>query len=442
MEKGIRCALAALIMAGLAGCPRATIDPPAAARPLVQGATAHFKMPATSDGATPLLLSQVGGFKDLAKLTPAAGLVPYEINVSFWSDGAKKHRWIALPPGKQIEFSAHGEWRFPVGTVFVKHFEWPAGPSEPQRRIETRVLVCGADGGVVGASYKWRSDGSDADLVTEPITTSINAEGNPPRAWYFPGTADCRVCHTPAAGGVLGVKTRQLNRPFGQTGENQLITWNRRGFLTSIPKPFDPEQFDKLASSKDASRTVEDRARSYLDVNCSNCHRPGGVAGNFDARYDTPLSHQNLIDGPVLIDLGLDRARVIAPHDVWRSIALARVETSDLTRMPPLAHETVDREGAELLRSWITSMPGLTVLEPPVIETRGGEYRGTLRVVIRHRDPGAAIRYTLDGSAPGMNAALYQGPIELKGPTTLRARAYKEGATRSIVVQETFIVND
>jgi uncharacterized repeat protein (TIGR03806 family) len=399
-------------------------------------------MPATREAAAPRLLSKVRVFSDLATLTPIPGLMPYDINVSFWSDGAEKHRWIGVPVGARIKFSADGEWTFPPGTVFVKNFELPADEVLPGRRavIETRVLVCGADGGVSGASYKWRDDGSDAELVNEAVTARVGSMSE--RTWYFPGRDDCRVCHTPAAGGVLGVKTRQINRPLGAGMENQLTMWDRRGLFEHGSGTIKPAELAKLSAAKDSRASIEERARSYLDANCANCHRPGGVAGNFDARYSTPLARQNLIDGPVLIDLGIDRARVISPHDVWRSIALARVETADLTRMPPLAHERVDREGAALLRNWIESLPGADVLAPPIIETKGGEYRKAVRVVLRHADDGAVIHYTLDGSAPGKSSPVYQGPIELTEPATLRARAYKEGATRSIIVQETFIVND
>jgi hypothetical protein len=34
----------------------------------------------------------------------------------------------------------------------------------------------------------------------------------------------------------------------------------------------------------------------------------------------------------------------------------------------------------------------------------------------------------------------YEKPIRLTGPTVLRARAYKDGFTRSITAQEVFIV--
>jgi mono/diheme cytochrome c family protein len=214
------------------------------------------------------------------------------------------------------------------------------------------------------------------------------------------------------------------------------------GLFRDAPEKIDPVHLPKLSAAADESASIEARARSFLDANCSNCHRPGGVAGNFDARFSTPLPRQNLVDGPVLIDLGLDRARVIAPRDPWRSIALARVETHDLTRMPPLAHQTVDEAGARLLRAWINSMPGPEVLAPPAITPGGGEYRGTLRVTLAHPDAKAAIHYTLDGSAPGKSSPVYTGTIELKEPTTLRARAYKDGVTRSVIVQETFVVND
>ena len=47
----------------------------------------------------PALLSQTGAFDDVRTLTPTAGLVPYDLNVPFWSDGAAKLRWVALPGG-------------------------------------------------------------------------------------------------------------------------------------------------------------------------------------------------------------------------------------------------------------------------------------------------------------------------------------------------------
>jgi len=219
-----------------------------------------------------------------------------------------------------------------------------------------------------------------------------------------------------------------------------LRTWNHLRLFTRTLSNGELAALPALAAANDASRSLEDRARSYLDANCSQCHRPGGTVANFDARYDTPLLDQALIDGPVLIDQGVDRPRVISPHDIWRSIAFMRVNSVGDIQMPPLARETIDTTGVNLLREWIDSMPGRPVLAPPLISPRGGTFEQPVEVSLSSDEPGAEIHYTLDGSVPGTSDPRYQGPIELSAATVLRARAYKDGFTRSIANQEVFIV--
>src|SRR5262249_39811468 len=69
----------------------------------------------------PPTLSGTGAFADTANLIPAAGVVPYELNVPFWSDGAIKSRWFSVPtPGDKIGFNANGNWNFPAGAVWIK----------------------------------------------------------------------------------------------------------------------------------------------------------------------------------------------------------------------------------------------------------------------------------------------------------------------------------
>lgn len=432
----------AIIAIAFAGCNRALpqSSPQAeASRPSVRPRP-YLNMPMRADGAVPRRLSEVGAFADTASLTPTAGLVAYDVNVPFWSDGAAKRRWIALPAGQTIRFAATGAWHFPPGTVFIKHFEIPAAAGHPARRLETRVLVRDAGGGVYGVTYRWRDDNRDADLVSDSITLPVPEAST--GKWYFPSSRDCRTCHTAVSGGVLGVKADQLNRPFESNGENQLTLWAREGLFASDAMPANPARYLRLATSDDRSRSLPDRARSFLDVNCANCHQPGGVAGYFDARFETPLESQHLIDGPVLINLGIDHARAIAPADVWRSMVLNRVETSAGTKMPPLAHLTFDPDGAALLREWIKSLPGRPVLPPPAIAPRGGEYSSAVMVTLQDEDLHCAIHYTLDGSLPLKSSPVYSQPIRLDGPTTLRARAFKDGMTTSIAVQETFIVGD
>jgi uncharacterized repeat protein (TIGR03806 family) len=408
----------------------------------------YLNMPQLADGKMPQLLSQTGAFSDVARLQTEPGLIPYDLIVAFWSDGARKSRWAAIPRGT-IAFSATGEWKFPNGTVFVKTFFLPTDVSAPQRerRLETRLLVRDSAGGVYGVTYKWRADGSDADLLPGALSENIavrSADGSThPQTWYYPSRQDCLTCHTARAGLVLGVKTRQMNHDFtypSGASRNELREWNSLGLFAPAITERELSALPALARADDASRSLEDRARSYLDANCSHCHRPGGTVANFDARYDTPLADQGLIDGPVLIDQGIDRPRVIAPHDIWRSIMFMRVNTVGDIRMPPLARETIDTGGVELLRQWIDSLPGRPVLAPPLITPNGGSFDGPTQVSLSSEEAGAQIRYTLDGSVPGTSDPLYEGPITLSAPTIVRARAYKEGFTRSITNQQVFVV--
>jgi len=413
---------------------------------------AFLNLPADERGAIPQRLSGTGAFRDTRNLKPSAALIPYDVNAPFWSDGASKRRWVAVPyeplgGGKAVRFARTGAWGFPAGTVFVKHFELATDETRPGmvRRLETRLLVCDPKGGVYGIGYRWRDDGTDADLVREGRTETFviaTSSGLRKQTWSFPGPNDCRQCHTPSAGGVLGVSTRQLNGdltyPTGVT-DNQLRTWNHLGLFEPRLEE-DISRFARLARPDDPGRSLEDRVRSFLDVNCAQCHRPGGVVADFDARYDTPLALQRLIGEPARINLAVDGARMIAPNDPWRSIVLARVNTLEPIKMPPLTHDLIDRDAVRLLQAWIKSLPGPTVVEPAAIQPKSGDYRRPVRVVLTHSDPDALIRYTLDGTAPGKSSPAYAGPFEVNRSTTIRARAYKPGFTRSITTQETLIL--
>jgi Chitobiase/beta-hexosaminidase C-terminal domain len=117
-----------------------------------------------------------------------------------------------------------------------------------------------------------------------------------------------------------------------------------------------------------------------------------------------------------------------------------RVNATGEIRMPPLARETIDEKGVALLRQWITSLPGRPVVDPPQISPAGGTYKTPVQVSLNVNEPGADIRYTLDGSTPTASDARYDQPLEITGPTVVRARAFKEGYTRSIASQAVFIV--
>ncbi len=311
----------------------------------------------------PRLLSQTTAFTNLATLAPAPGVMPYDVVQPLWSDGAEKRRWIAIPndgtpntAAERIGWSEDGNWTFPNGTVLIKHFEFPG------RRLETRFLVRGDDAIWYGFTYRWRLDGSDAELLPEaPLDETITVNGTT-RTWRFPGRGECASCHTEPAGRVLGVRTRQMNRDllYPATGRtaNQIVTLNRLGFFSPAVNEAALSGMLTARAQGDTTATLERRARSYLDVNCSHCHQPGTqVQASFDARLTTPPWFQNLINATPGNDLGIAGARLVKPADLNLSTIHRRTgSTAAGIAMPPLAKNIVDTAGLQLLSDWINSL--------------------------------------------------------------------------------------
>jgi uncharacterized repeat protein (TIGR03806 family) len=307
--------------------------------------------PPTGGDAAPALLSETGCVNPADARQAAQGLIPYEINAPFWSDGAVKQRWLALPDGARITIGANGDWDFPIGSVLMKTF------AIGSRLVETRLLMRRADGWG-GVSYAWNDQQTDATLVRGGAVRDIDSQ-----QWIFPSEAECSACHTVAAGGALGLETAQLNRAltYPQTGRtaNQLSTLSHIQALT--PPITNPETQDALADPADADAALDERARAYLHTNCAQCHRPNGpTPSSMDLRYTTAFSATGACDVPPQNgDLGLgESARLIAPGDAARSILVHRMQRRDANGMPPLASTIVDDAGVALLTEWINGMSG------------------------------------------------------------------------------------
>ncbi len=367
----------------------------------------------------PKLLSETGLFKDLKTLKPNKGLVPFEVNSPLWSDRAVKHRWIGLPAGQKIRGEMKGPWEFPVGTVFVKHFELslderkeelgvnsqesggknPATGVENQQledgeknvkdgkqltekdlpkmldpkigkmhRLETRILVRDAKRGYYAATYRWNDDETDAQLVEHSETEDIeycDAHGqSQQQTWLYPGRFECMTCHNPQANFVLGFSAKQLNRDVKISGRkiNQLRRFIDAGMFEDEPKNSVLKKLPRLVSLDDPHASVELKVRSYLDSNCSHCHRPHRYAGRWDGRIEKPLDKQKIVNQTaIMLAFGDPDAKVVRPGDLEHSYLYQRMKTDSPTmRMPPLGRYVVHEDAVKLIKQWIESLPPAT----------------------------------------------------------------------------------
>jgi uncharacterized repeat protein (TIGR03806 family) len=316
---------------------------------------------ATTPTSYPATLSATGLFADLSDLSPSPGLVPYEVNLPFWSDHAIKRRWMVVPDGaSQFTWSKDGLWTLPTGTIWVKHFdmEMQRGVPASKKRIETRLLVKNGSG-AYGVSYRWNEAGTEASLVEDAgvnFTLDVTDGGNfVPQTWRIPSRAECMICHTNQAGHALSFNTRQLNLSGDMLGfaGNQLTTLQQQGYLSN--NPGSPNLLPRHLRPTEAAYSLEARVRSYLAVNCSYCHKSGGTApGSWDGRPELTLTQTNLVNGNAS-NAGSDPLnKLVVPGDTAHSIILHRMAvTGGFTRMPPIGSNVIDSANVTLLTNWI-----------------------------------------------------------------------------------------
>ncbi len=100
-----------------------------------------------------------------------------------------------------------------------------------------------------------------------------------------------------------------------------------------------------------------------------------------------------------------------------------------------------DANGDTVTRTYTLNVT-LPPVAAPTFSPSGGTYTSIQSVSLASATPGAAIRYTLDGSVPtGTNGNVYAGPIELSASAVLRAVATKAGMADSAVTSATYTIN-
>lgn len=308
--------------------------------------------------AFPRKLSQTGLFSQIRGHKIEPGVIPYEINAPFWSDGAHKERFLAMPPTAKITFDERADqgWQFDDGAVTVKSFSLDLEEGNPASRkyIETRVVVK-QDNHWVGYSYLWNDDQSDATLVaaagldkTYKIKESSGAIRQ--QKWHYPSRNECMFCHSRAAGFVLGLTTGQMNRA------NQLKQYEQWGLFS---KPLPAKDLPAYPDPFDTKADINHRVKTYLQVNCAMCHvNDGGGNSPMELGYRTPMAKAGIVAvEPTHETLGIDGAKLINPGAPDRSVLFRRITRRGQYQMPPTSTNRVDTAGAKLIEEWIRQLP-------------------------------------------------------------------------------------
>ncbi len=327
----------------------------------------------------PRLLSQTGLFANTKNHEPAAGVIPYSVNSPLWSDGAHKERFIAVPGDNQVEYHPTDAWKFPEGSVLVKTFalDLEPGNAQSRRRLETRLLHIEQDHWR-GYTYVWKEDQSDAELLdargankTFVVKDATAPGGQREQVWHFPSRSECTLCHTMPAKFVLGLNTPQMNRDhkYGTVQANQLDTLDHIGMFTKrVSDYYDRKDAatgkvtssprERLVDPHDAMATINDRARSYLHVNCADCHiRWGGGNALFQLQYTLPLEATGTINTLATHgDFGIPGAKILVPGDAEKSLLWHRMRITERGRMPHVGSNVVDRPAVELIKKWISEL--------------------------------------------------------------------------------------
>ncbi|XUU60773.1 SO2930 family diheme c-type cytochrome [Erythrobacter sp. HA6-11] len=316
-------------------------------------------------------------------------VTPYDLNSALFTDYAHKLRTVWLPAGQAAQYDAETVFDFPVGTVISKTFYYPRSdgaelslePDQSAQRlsagfvladvqlIETRLLVHRKEGWLA-LPYVWDADQNDAVLKRTGDAqrlSLVNADGEAEEFTYIvPNANQCAGCHatnaTTRAIEPIGPKARHLNKVFAYSdGElNQLAAWAQTGLLSGLGAA---DTAPRNAVWEDASASLEDRARAYLDINCAHCHNRVGPADTSGLllEHDAPIGPSlGLCKPPIAAGKGTGgRVFGIVPGEPDQSIFTYRMTSTDPSiMMPELGRSLAHDEGAALIAEWIAQMSG------------------------------------------------------------------------------------
>ena len=302
-----------------------------------------------------------GSMKDL---DPVYGVLPYDLISPLFSDYAKKKRFIWMKSGVSASYvNDYSVFDFPDGAVIIKSFYYEnVLPNGNTKLLETRLLIK-KDGAWIFANYKWNEeqteatfdlDGSyvDVDFVVDGVQKNVN--------YNIPSGSQCLTCHKSEndLGIPIGPEPQNLNKTMSYIDgtKNQLEKWVEMGYLMNTY----PSNIATVVNWEDETKSLEMRARSYLDINCAHCHSDNRHCDYRPIRFafneTSDISNMGVcVPAHEVFDPAL--TYIVNPGNSERSILAVRLNSvAQELRMPLLGRNIRHDEGVQLIEQWINSL--------------------------------------------------------------------------------------
>ncbi|MDA9660993.1 hypothetical protein N9T78_01735, partial [Gammaproteobacteria bacterium] len=212
-------------------------------------------------------------------------------------------------------------------------------------------------------SYAW-NDTQDEAFIKKAGKTILNEwidfNGDTRSVRYrVPNKNQCKECHANNdAMSPIGPKARNLNKVFQYSDEsiNQLTKWMKLDFISTVS-----EELNTPVDWNEKNHLLDERARSYLDINCGHCHSSSGAAnstGLYLNLTETREKHIGIYKKPVATGRASGNLKYsIVPGKPEESILLQRMISTDPGIMMPESGRSLSHtEAIELIEKWILSL--------------------------------------------------------------------------------------
>lgn len=315
-------------------------------------------------------LSDYNFFKSpMSDLIPVYGVLPFQPASQLFTDYASKSRFIWMPEDVSAQYVSDEKiFNFPSGTVLIKNFYYDhALPSNSKKIIETRLIIK-KNSDWIFANYVWNNEQTEAffDLDGSFVEVDFLHNGEPQNVFYrVPSESECLTCHKTGDAAIpIGPKPQNLNFQLNYEDgyQYQLDKWEDFGYLSLGT----PTNINSTVDFNDTSKPLNERFRSYVDINCAHCHSATGHCNYLPillsfSETDNPDNLGICVVPNIDISgfLGIPVTHIVKPGDPVSSNMYQRIKSvEENIRMPMMGRTLVHEEAVSLTEQWINSLEG------------------------------------------------------------------------------------